>query len=103
MGSTARSVAFQARTDIFPSKAWRELQKELGAKRSSRSTDLFPIWLRIDGREFTIWVSEIRLADSKSQPPIWEIQMESLSQLTAEGEDRWQQAYNCIESFFNRI
>ncbi len=99
MSGNLRVVTFRVSADAFPA-GWHELKRRLGTRAARRSTDSHPIWRRIDGRGFTIWLSEIRLADSISEPPIWEVRMEALATLSPEGQQCWEEAYAALCDFF---
>ena len=58
-----------------------------------------PPWGRIDGRGFTIWVSEICSAGSGIIPPASEIRLESLAPLNSVGQRCWQEVCDGIEAF----
>ncbi len=99
MTSKRRVVTFRVRAGVFPDK-WRELRRQLGARAGSRRTEAHPIWERIDGRGSTIWLSDVRLADSRSEPPIWEVRMAALAELSPEGQQQWEEAHATICDFF---
>jgi hypothetical protein len=92
------SATFRINAKIFP--AMGDLYRRLGAKKATRRTDLHPIWRRIDGNGFTIWLSEIRLASSDSEQPVWELKMEALASLPPEGKKCWEDTYIMIHDFF---
>ncbi|WP_020469670.1 barstar family protein [Zavarzinella formosa] len=80
---------------------WNAYRKALKLRRSDRpmrDTD-GPPWERIDGRGFTIWVSEICSANRRTESPAWEIRMESLALLNPEGQQCWSEACEGIERF----
>ncbi len=76
-----------------------ELHKELGCRRSSRQSDDFPIWWRIDGIGFTLWLSELILEDSSATPPTWQVKLESLAALPPAGIEQWALTVAGIEQF----
>ena len=76
-----------------------ELHKGLGCCRSSRHTETFPIWWRIDGIGFTLWLSELILADSRATPPSWQVKLESLAALPPAGIQQWNMTVTAIEQF----
>ena len=96
MNKNKRAVVFSLQAKAFP-VAWRELLKDLGCRKSDRETTDFPIWWRIDGKGYSLWLSEFRLADSASAPPTWQLKMEGLAALPPAGKDHWQVCYNAIE------
>ena len=78
---------------------WKALLKELGCRRSTRETNEFPIWWRIDGNGFTLWVSEIRLSDAASHPPTWKLKLERLATLPPPGIEMWAITLTAIQQF----
>ncbi|CAH1385459.1 hypothetical protein [Candidatus Nitrotoga sp. M5] len=81
------------------SAAWRDLLKMLNCRKSDRGTKDYPIWRRIDGKGFTLWLSEIQLADSASKPPTWRFKLESLATLPPMGKEQWDICLGAIEKF----
>lgn len=79
---------------------WRDLLKALGCRKSDRETEEFPIWWRIDGKGFTLWLSEVRLADSTSVPPTWRLKLEALAALPPAGKEQWDVCYASIKKIF---
>lgn len=77
--------------------AWRELLKALVCRRSDRETEEFPIWWRIDGKGYTLWLSEVQLADSTSVPPTWRLKLETLATLPPAGKEHWNVCYSSIK------
>jgi len=100
--SNQPAVTFRVSAEAFPSQ-WRELKKQLGARAASRTTEEHPTWMRIDGHGFTIWLSEVRLADSSTEPPVWETRMESLNPLPPEGQRRWEEVHGGIIGFLENL
>lgn len=92
-------VTFRVSTDVFPAE-WHEMNHRLKASPASRSTKRHPTWRRIDGRGFTIWLSDVTIADSTRKPPVWEVRMEALASLSPEGQRRWEEAVATICEFF---
>lgn len=98
MKQSAREANFTLQSRTVPA-AWRELLKALGCCKSDRATEDFPIWWRINGKGFTLWLSEVQLADSTSVPPTWRLKLEALATLTPAGKEQWDTCYNAIEKF----
>jgi hypothetical protein len=94
-----RTASFKVRAAGFPASDWLEFLKTFKA-RSANRRDLFsPLWLRMDGPGFTLWMSDCRLVDSRSEPPIWEIRLEALATLNQRGQACWQEVCDGIERF----
>jgi hypothetical protein len=98
---TRSVVTFRVRSGVFPA-TWTELRQRLGTRAGTRSTESHPIWGRIDGRGHTIWLSDVRLADSRSEPPVWEVRMEALAALPPEGQRHWEEVRASICEFFEQ-
>ena len=94
-------ASFKVRVVAFPACDWCEFRKTLRARRSGRTMrdPGGPPWERIDGRGFTLWISEVRLCDSRTVPPTWEIRLESLAPLNTEGQRHWREVCEGIEQF----
>jgi len=97
-GIPVHTASFTVQTASFPGGVWIELRKALRSIRSARGC-----WQRIDGSGFTLWLSDVRLADSRSQPPTWEIRLESLAPLNPAGQQRWSEACEAIAQFLEQI
>ena len=96
MNMPAVIFTLQARELPAEHRAWL---KELGCRKSDRHTEDFPIWWRIDGKGYTLWLSEIRLADSTATPPTWHFKLEALTVLPQVGIERWDMSYESIQQF----
>jgi hypothetical protein len=94
----AREASFKVRAAAFPAGRWLEYRNAFKPRRSARDKD-GPPWERIDGRGFTLWLSDVRLADSRTVPPTWEIRLESLIPLNLPGQERWAQVCEAIALF----
>jgi hypothetical protein len=94
-------ASFRVRAAAFSGSDWYEFRKAFKVGRSGRPMrdPGVPPWARIDGRGFTLWVSEVRLADSRTVPPTWEIRLQSLAPLNAAGEQCWAEVCEGIERF----
>ena len=94
-------ATFRVRAVAFPACDWYEFRKVFRPRRASRSMrdPGGPPWERIDGRGFTIWVSDGCLADSRTVPPTWEVRLESLAPLNPEGQQCWRDVCEGIERF----
>ncbi len=79
--------------------SWLSLNKEIGSTRCARSTENHFIWNRINGKGFTIFLSDVRLSNSTKEPPEWEAVVESLSQLSPQGKEKFIVVVNTIESY----
>ncbi len=95
MAKNTRQIIFILQAAFDPTK----LHKCLECCRSSRQTDTFPIWWRIDGNGFTLWLSELILADSTATPPTWHVKLESLAALPPSGIQQWDMTVTTIEQF----
>ena len=100
MNRNLRTVTFTLQAREFPAEHTTWL-KELGCRKSDRHTEDFPIWWRIDGKGYTLWLSEIMLADSAATPPTWHFKLETLAALPPGGEERWDQSYEATEQFLH--
>lgn len=78
---------------------WNALVREWGFSLSKRSTDEFPIWSALSGKGYSIWLSELRLKDSVSSTPRWLARMESLSEMTMEGQVVWDDIQSSFVEF----
>ena len=96
--TSVRGASFKVRAAAFPAGRWIEFRKAFKLRRSARDKD-GPPWERIDGRGFTLWLSDVRLADSRTVPPTWEIRLESLAPLNPDGELRWAEVCEAIALF----
>jgi hypothetical protein len=94
-------ATFKVRAAAFPACAWYEFRKAFKARRSDRikRNPGGPPWERIDGRGFTLWISDGCLSDGRTVPPTWEIQFESLAPLNQAGQECWQEVCEGIERF----
>lgn len=81
------------------SSDWDVFRKTFKVRQSGRlmRDPSGPSWKRIGGRGFTLWVSEIRLTDSTTVPPTWEIRLQSLATLNAKGQQCWAEVCKGIE------
>jgi hypothetical protein len=95
-----QEASFKVRTLAFPACDWMEFRKVFKSKRTKRSKrDGGPPWERIDGKGFTIWISDVCLLDSRTDPPTWEIRLETLAALNQPGQLCWQEVCEGIERF----
>ena len=96
-----QAASFKVRAVAFPACAWYEFRKAFNARRSSRTKrdPGGPPWERIDGRGFTLWISDGCLSDRRTVPPTWEIRVESLAPLNQEGQRCWQEVCEGLERF----
>ena len=80
---------------------WDEYYRAFKIRRSDRPMrdGDGPPWGRIDGRGFTIWVSEICSAGRDIVPPAREIRLESLAPLNPAGQRCWREVCDGIEAF----
>jgi hypothetical protein len=94
-------ATFKVRAVAFPAGEWYKFRKVFKPRRTSRTMRDRggPLWERIDGRGFTIWVSDGCLADSRTVPPTWEVRLESLAPLNTEGQQCWREVCEGIERF----
>lgn len=97
---TAKATTFRASRDVFP-QGWLGVVSSLSARRGGRSTDEFPLWSRIDGRGYTIWLSEVGLAQTR--PTIWQARLETLSPLPHHAQARWDQVEASILAFWKTL
>lgn len=81
---------------------WLSLKRDVEGKTCSRSTEEHPIWSRIDGKGFTIYLSEVTLSNSAKAPPEWEVVVESLVLLNRQGQDRIKFITDTIELYLNQ-
>src|SRR5437868_3919409 len=93
-------ASFKVRTTAFPGHPWREFYKAFKAKQSSRG--IGPAWDRIAGPGFTLWHSDVILLDRTTEPPTWEIRLESLASLNTVGGQCWQAVCQGIVRFFQQ-
>lgn len=99
VGTTlVHEASFKVRAAAFPAGRWLEFRKALKPRQSTRDTG-GPPWERIDGRGFTLWLSHVRLSDSRTVPPTWEIRLESLSPLNPDGQRQWAEVCEAIAMF----
>lgn len=99
VGTTpVQQASFKVRVAAFPADRWLEFRKALQSRRSTRHTG-GPPWERIDGRGYTLWLQDVRLVDSRTVPPTWEIRLESLAPLNSDGQRHWAEVSKAIELF----
>lgn len=98
MSKNIQSVIFRWRS-ASSGVSWLSVKKELGSVRCSRTTENHHIWNRIDGNGFTIYLSDVRLADSSKDVPVWEAVLESLSLLPPSGVEKWESIVCTINSY----
>ena len=99
VGTTpVQQASFKVRAAAFPAGQWLDFRKAFKPRRSARDKD-GPPCERIDGRGFTLWLSEVRLADSRTVPPTWGIRLESLAPLNPDGQRRWAEVCEAIALF----
>ena len=99
MSNFSESVDYTVETSVWPN-SFRDLVKAWGFRSSKRSADEFPIWMVLTGKGFSIWLSEVKLADSTSQPPKWSLRIEALSELSDDGRAAWHDLRQSFDEYF---
>ena len=102
MNKNTKAVMVTLSTNALPA-SWKDLLKELGCRKGNCHTEDFPIWWRIDGKGYTLWLSEIRLADSTATPPTWHFKLETLAALPPAGIEKWDVIYAATVQFLEEM
>jgi hypothetical protein len=81
-----QEISIKGRAETFPRDRWIALCKTFGLQRTING---HKNWFSVHGTGFILRASDVVRHDSKIVPPTWEIRLEALGKLDADGLKVW--------------
>ena len=91
------------RCDAFPMGQFFRFTSEIGARHCDRRSGGHRRWRRIIGQGYVIWLTDVTLADSSCDPPVWKFRLETLTQLNAAGQETWDEIVAALNRWCERL
>lgn len=85
----------------FPSGEWLDqMRRNFGADYGKKSEPDFPTWMRIRGKGYILWVSDMQNSVNKDE---WIIALERSKNLNREGIEKEEEFLGFAKKFFEKL